>query len=472
MQDLREGNFKMAKKVDKAGMWTIEANPVTHEGVFHYLGATVDPYGEHGCDPNALYPVYRPYAELEKAAPTFNGKPLINGHEMLGTQGGVRMPDEKNIGGTIYNVRPDESRKGWLVADMTIFSEEIQEAVRNGKKELSLGYWCRYRPEKGEWNGVPYDFVQYDLEGNHIALVEKGRMGSGVRVFDNAETDGVVRSVFVYDNMEATMIIKPDEMAKTIGKQATGDESAEELKKRIEEKLGKDGEEADETKKDGEDGDDEKPDAESKDDGEEKPDEKDGDDDADAGKKPAEDGDDADGKKDGKDDDCNGNDADEKDIVAQKFADAIRQAGEKKDYGKVCELMAEAKKKGYHYTVGKGFAKDADDTETKKAEDSAPAVTMKDALKELNRREELYKSVLPHTGSFAHDEMTATDVAKYAAEKMGVATVDGAEVAIVEAYCKAYNKKGGPSAKGSFAEDGVDVTAHGKSEAFRKYLGE
>ena len=75
----------MAKQIDTAGMWTINGNPITRAGVFLYSGKAIDATGSYGLDPQKLYPVLRPFDELLKAVDSFNGKPLINNHEMIGT---------------------------------------------------------------------------------------------------------------------------------------------------------------------------------------------------------------------------------------------------------------------------------------------------------------------------------------------------------------------------------------------------
>lgn len=182
----------MAKKVDKAGIWKVKKNIITREGVFPYSGKVIDPTGEeYHLEPDKFYMVYRPFSEIssKKFLESLDGKPIVNGHVMLGDRrDGFTSPDTINTCGAISNI---VAENGAVYGDLTIWSDTMKSEIEDGKKELSLGYLSKYRREGGEFNGMTYDFVQYGHEGNHLALVERGRMGSDVRVYDSFTTDSL-----------------------------------------------------------------------------------------------------------------------------------------------------------------------------------------------------------------------------------------------------------------------------------------
>ena len=47
--------------------------------------------------------------------------------------------------------------------------------------------------KKGTFDGQPYEVVQTDMKGNHVALVEAGRMGKQVAVLDRAALDEILK---------------------------------------------------------------------------------------------------------------------------------------------------------------------------------------------------------------------------------------------------------------------------------------
>ena len=168
----------MPKIVDGNSFWEIKHNPISKVGVFPYMGRSIS----DECEPDKVYNVYRSAETLSKSVQTWDNppKPFINDHEMLGE--GFSKIDDRPVQGVIHNpVFEDDV----LYADISVYSESLKDAIKNGKKELSLGYFCKYRKEKGVYKGQAYDYVQEDMVGNHIALVDNGRCGSDVKVFDS-----------------------------------------------------------------------------------------------------------------------------------------------------------------------------------------------------------------------------------------------------------------------------------------------
>lgn len=187
----------MGKQIDHNSFWVIKQNPITKIGVFPYLGRQISPELE----PNKIYQVLRPESELftEEALASFNALPITIGHALLGPrEEGFTPAEEKGIDGTTG--ASAERKDDKVVNDIKLFSERIKDEVNHGKKELSAGYFCDFVPESGTWNGRHYDYVQKNIRGNHIALVDKGRSGHDVRVMDSAE--GVATRQFVCDSMD------------------------------------------------------------------------------------------------------------------------------------------------------------------------------------------------------------------------------------------------------------------------------
>lgn len=85
--------------------------------------------------------------------------------------------------GTAQNVRraetPDEDGEESLLADLLITEAVAIGLVKNGLREVSLGYEAEYE-QTGDGEGR-----QSNIIGNHIALVEQGRAGSTYAINDH-----------------------------------------------------------------------------------------------------------------------------------------------------------------------------------------------------------------------------------------------------------------------------------------------
>ena len=190
----------MTKRIkDDNGWFEVKSNPISKEGVFQYSGAQI------GADPMRIYNVYRPADELNspETLKSFELLPLINDHVMLGSAAeGLTPAEQKGIEGMIG--QEVYFQDGILYANIKILSENLAGVIAAGKKQLSAGYRCVYDLVSGVWNGQPYDAVQRNIRGNHLALVQEGRMGPDVAVLDHM--------TFTFDAKELLMPTELQEM--------------------------------------------------------------------------------------------------------------------------------------------------------------------------------------------------------------------------------------------------------------------
>ena len=164
---------------DENGFVYVEKRPISKVGVFEYLGSSIGAE-----DPDRIYKVYRPAEELssQDTIESFKLVPWIDDHEMLGTDG--TPAEDKGIQGTTGEDIYFENDT--LFGNLKVYSNSLKNRIEKGKKELSLGYRCKYKFESGVFDGEKYDAIQTELRGNHIATVENGRMGKEVAVCDSA----------------------------------------------------------------------------------------------------------------------------------------------------------------------------------------------------------------------------------------------------------------------------------------------
>jgi len=78
----------------------------------------------------------------------------------------------------------------YLEADIVVNDSGVVDKILSGAaQELSCGYFCEREPAPAGavWKSpsgreYPYDFIQRNIRGNHVAVVAKGRAGPEVRV--------------------------------------------------------------------------------------------------------------------------------------------------------------------------------------------------------------------------------------------------------------------------------------------------
>ena len=189
-----------AREYDTNDFYEIKNNPISKSGVFEYLGKNI-PDAEN---PNKMYKVYRPESEVNNSDTinSFKLLPFIDDHEMLGKDA---TPAEKKgvhgvIGEDIY------FKDGILYANLKIFSESLKNLIENGKKELSCGFKNLWVKEEGTTSdGESYDYIQTNIRGNHIALVEAGRMGKDVAVLDSKDQSNSNERIVMDEELKAML---------------------------------------------------------------------------------------------------------------------------------------------------------------------------------------------------------------------------------------------------------------------------
>ncbi|ENM3792540.1 DUF2213 domain-containing protein [Vibrio cholerae] len=70
----------------------------------------------------------------------------------------------------------------FVLVDMIVKDQSAIDAIHSGKVELSAGYSCHYEAAP---QGASYDFIQRDIAVNHLAITDKARGGSQVRLNDS-----------------------------------------------------------------------------------------------------------------------------------------------------------------------------------------------------------------------------------------------------------------------------------------------
>jgi uncharacterized protein len=172
-----------ARTQDANGFLLIRQCPISSFGIFDYSAAQV---GITDGDPNRIVKVFRPESAVSdpELLASLQVVPFINDHEMLsGFAGddGATAPEDYGVDGVLFNVG---YAKPWTQGDLKIFTRGMQSDLTAGKKDVSLGYTCDFLMQSGTFDGQDYEVVQTNMRGNHIALVDAGRV-PGARVLDS-----------------------------------------------------------------------------------------------------------------------------------------------------------------------------------------------------------------------------------------------------------------------------------------------
>ena len=173
-----------ARSIDAQGFLHVEVSNISKATVNLYIGQELYPDGKLGLNPGGAYQILRPAEELAKAVSTFNELPLMDVHIPVSAFD-LMDPEVKRhmVGTTGSNA---QFNAPYLQNSLTVWTASAIAGVQSKEQtELSCAYRYKIDMTPGEFQGQPYDGRMYDIQGNHVALVEEGRAGPDVVVQDS-----------------------------------------------------------------------------------------------------------------------------------------------------------------------------------------------------------------------------------------------------------------------------------------------
>lgn len=116
--------------------------------------------------------------ESAKGIPVTLRHPPVSDNQGLVTTETYKKYARGSVGDTITHTEDE------LEGHETVWDSELMNLLRDGEMvEVSVGFRSKQVWEPGEFNGEKYDCYQTNIRFNHLAHVEKGRGGDGVRVY-------------------------------------------------------------------------------------------------------------------------------------------------------------------------------------------------------------------------------------------------------------------------------------------------
>ena len=177
MEKIRIADANTSKREkDANGFLIIRDNPIAKAGVFDYLLSEV--FSQVEKDKDKIVRVCREFENLKANKDLFAGKPIKWEHYWVGKEGETQTGD----GAIFGEVRADEP---YLKADLIIYNKDLIAKIEAGEVvELSPAYEANIEAIEGSYNGEGYAYLQKLKEVNHLAVVEVGRSGSDLRIYD------------------------------------------------------------------------------------------------------------------------------------------------------------------------------------------------------------------------------------------------------------------------------------------------
>lgn len=170
---------------DGNGFLHVSISPLTRVQVAPYHGSEIPGWQSLGLDPERIYKGYRSAEELSKpeTIESVNGIPIQLMHHMDYADAPAKAT---RVGSTGTDAAFHDP---YLTNSLHIQDKKAIDRINDGSmRELSLAY--RYKPiftAGVSPDGEKYDFLMTDISANHLALVDEGRAGHEVLVYDSKE---------------------------------------------------------------------------------------------------------------------------------------------------------------------------------------------------------------------------------------------------------------------------------------------
>jgi len=203
------------KYIDESTGFLHVKGRIARTGVQEYLGRELSP----DLDPGRLYGVLRHPEDVlaESSMSGFRNSPVTDDHPM----DFVTSENYKDLmKGTCSDiVTSKEDGIAYIDGHLTIMDGELVRKLKDGKLEISAGYYSDLEEEEGEYLGVPYHYRQKNITPNHVAIVSRGRCGGGCRILndeknvtitDENQNEGVEMAKIVIGEVEYEV---PEEVA-------------------------------------------------------------------------------------------------------------------------------------------------------------------------------------------------------------------------------------------------------------------
>jgi hypothetical protein len=172
------------KFIDQASGFLHVKGRLARTGVQEYLGRELSPELE----PDKLYGVLRhPDDVLDpKSVEGFRNAPVTDNHP----DDFVTSENYKDLMKGSCS-EPTPSKKdgiSYIDGQLTVMDKDLVSKLKDGKLEISAGYYSDLEEEQGEYLGVPYHFRQKNIQPNHVAIVSRGRCGGTCRIINDYAT--------------------------------------------------------------------------------------------------------------------------------------------------------------------------------------------------------------------------------------------------------------------------------------------